>query len=159
MGDDTEEGIAQNTSFYFFKIFLIPFLILLSQPFLIVFQIYDKIHWIDIPFHFFGGASIAVSYVLFFIELRKKWYWTFMEPFIFFVFIVALVGTTGLVWELAEFSSDTLFYTAFQEGNADTMKDLFFDIMGGIVGCSVVLVVVGFSCLNAPKTKRESDVH
>lgn len=50
---------------------------------------------------------------------------------IFFIIIFSLA--MGVIWEFFEFVSDLLFGTHAQLNNTDTMLDLFFDFIGGII--------------------------
>ena len=50
---------------------------------------------------------------------------------IFFIIIFSLA--MGVIWEFCEFTSDMLFGTHNQLSNTDTMLDLFFDFLGGII--------------------------
>ncbi len=50
---------------------------------------------------------------------------------IFFIIIFSLA--IGMIWEFFEFASDLLFGTHAQLSNIDTMSDLFFDLIGGVI--------------------------
>ncbi len=50
---------------------------------------------------------------------------------IFFIIIFSLA--MGVIWEFCEFTSDMFFGTHNQLSNTDTMLDLFFDFLGGII--------------------------
>ena len=56
----------------------------------------------------------------------------------YFIIILSFVALIGIFWEFYEFLSDFFLssknYTQiFQQGAADTMGDLFFDLLGGTV--------------------------
>lgn len=69
---------------------------------------------------------------------------------------LALLGlgaalAAGAVWEIGEFASDQLLRTATQNGNADTMSDLCFDLVGGVAAGLLALVLGRRRCARAPK--------
>lgn len=89
------------------------------------YPVYDKIG------HFIGSATVALlgfSLVMILdkytkIKLNKG-------SLIFFIVIFALA--VGGLWEIIEFTSDTLIGTNHQPGLSDTMLDLIFDLLGGL---------------------------
>ena len=48
-------------------------------------------------------------------------------------FVIIFTMSLGAFWEITEFLSDNLFGTQLQVGLGDTMYDLIFDLMGGII--------------------------
>ncbi len=46
----------------------------------------------------------------------------------------ALALAAGALWEIGEYASDSLLGTFTQAGNDDTMRDLIFDLAGGLLG-------------------------
>ena len=56
-----------------------------------------------------------------------------MDKYAMAFIVVVLTVALGVVWEFAEWSSDLLFGTYEQWGYADTIKDLFVDMIAGIV--------------------------
>lgn len=97
---------------------------------------YYLVPWLDIPMHFFGGFFVA----LLFIWLRQ------IAPNIFggnsflgdIIVVLGFVALIGVLWEFFEFSFDYLVsarnlgLARSQMGIADTMGDLFFDLLGGL---------------------------
>lgn len=87
--------------------------------------------WIDIPLHLIGGAFAAVLF-----------YWLLgadinaLSYRMQFVLVLSFVTFIGVLWEFFEFLSDVFIssrgyaYVA-QASSADTMGDLFFDLLGG----------------------------
>jgi VanZ family protein len=51
---------------------------------------------------------------------------------------VAIVLLLSLVWEGAEWASDTLFQTQFAPSLSDTLSDLAFDLVGAVAGVAVI---------------------
>ena len=84
--------------------------------------------------HLLGGFSIAISFFLMIRILQKESFLGKMHPLILFVFIISLVSTAAVLWEFAEFIFDKVFYLSIQRSLEDTLGDLFFGLLGGIVG-------------------------
>ncbi|MEK7147126.1 MAG: hypothetical protein AAB772_02620 [Patescibacteria group bacterium] len=107
-----------------------------------------RFDWIDIPLHFLGGVFAAM------------FSWWFGHRFALFnifhndffsakggsasggkniLILIAVAATIGVFWEFFEFSFDYFvvsearfnFLNLAQPSKADTMADLFFDILGG----------------------------
>jgi hypothetical protein len=98
-------------------------------------SLYWLFPWVDIPLHFLGGLWAAV----FFAWLSLKFNLRFFEGRKFlwnFVLALSFVALIGVLWEFFEFSYD-FFSNSMdvskiaQPGLADTMGDLFFDLLGG----------------------------
>ncbi len=104
---------------------------------------YWSIPWIDMPMHFLGGFLVAMV----FIWLSQKYFSQFLSNFLlsgnknlFALIIITLgfVALIGVFWEFSEFLCDIFISTKgyawiAQQGVADTMSDLFFDFVGGLV--------------------------
>jgi len=99
---------------------------------------YHTYPWIDIPQHFFGGVLAALIFYLItyayprFFKLNSN----FPIPIILVVGWVALLG---VLFELMEFSYDSIIFGYLGIGNfpsqlglRDTIGDLFFDLIGGM---------------------------
>jgi hypothetical protein len=90
--------------------------------------------WIDIPLHITGGACVAFAAAMFIayaIKIKK------VPPLPWYFFILSVIGVVilvGVVWEFYEFLAD-VFYPVIlrQPSNADTMKDLADDLIGGFL--------------------------
>jgi len=54
------------------------------------------------------------------------------RPLIVF-FVIIFTMSLGAFWEITEFLSDNLFGTQLQVGLGDTMYDMIFDLVGGII--------------------------
>jgi hypothetical protein len=57
----------------------------------------------------------------------------------------------GSLWEMAEFSVDILFGKDTQKGLIDTMWDLVYDLLGGLVIASFGMIYVRYS---KPETRK-----
>ncbi|KKU15170.1 hypothetical protein A3A20_01215 [Candidatus Wolfebacteria bacterium RIFCSPLOWO2_01_FULL_45_19] len=117
--------------------------------------------WIDIPMHFVGGAWAVV--LLFWIfrtrsviglnhphgrspechlgvlgrgdEILSKWLGVILA--------LSFAAFIGVLWEFFEFFFDVFisskgYMAVAQLGTADTMKDLFFDLLGGLFAWAVI---------------------
>lgn len=98
----------------------------------------QRFDWIDIPLHFLGGIFAAM------------FSWWFGHRFLRFnifhndffkniLILIAVAATIGVLWEFFEFSFDYFvvsqarfnWLNMAQPSKADTMADLFFDMVGG----------------------------
>lgn len=98
-------------------------------------SLYWLFPWVDIPLHFLGGfwSAVVLAWLNLKFNLRffegRKFLWNF-------VLILSFVALIGVLWEFFEFSWDFLSNSMdvskiAQPGLADTMGDLFFDLLGG----------------------------
>lgn len=90
---------------------------------------YWRIRWFDMPMHFAGGVWLAGTAVWWFCHKDKIIKASFSQ--IFAVCIIATLGV-GLLWELLQawLGMVTVGHT---NAMSDTMGDLSFDLLGGIV--------------------------
>lgn len=96
-------------------------------------DLYSMFPWLDIPMHFIGGASIAVSTALLWRYKYDNQKTTVISRSFIFFWIIGIVSFTAIVWEFYEFTSDYFFHTEWQIGATDTTGDLFFGLLGGCV--------------------------
>lgn len=110
-----------------------------------IWRVYDYVVWFDKLVHFASGILFAlVCYNL--IENSKKTsvslFWLFLVTFSFSMMI-------GGVWEICEFSCDSLVNGNAQQwknltGHAvlfDTMFDLICDFVGSLIGASIAVLL------------------
>ncbi len=114
---------------------------------------YWTIDWFDMPMHFFGGFWVAMVYFW----LRQKRGLTqintrinadnisvnqrvnpHISALLTIVSCFGFVALIGVLWEFFEFGYDVLisskgYFFVAQQGTADTIGDLFFDLLGGLV--------------------------
>ena len=114
--------------------FLFPVLVLLIHAFFVIFGLYSIYEWIDIPMHFLGGMSVAVSFTLTLRSFQKQNLMGKMPFLIFLIFVVSLTALTAVFWEFWEFFADLYMELNAQLGLADTMADLFLGLIGGLFG-------------------------
>lgn len=95
--------------------------------------------WLDMPMHFLGGFWVAMAFVY----LISNYQFPILnESFLpkapLFIIILSFVAFIGVFWEFYEFLNDIFlssrnYSQIFQQGAADTIGDLFFDLFGGTV--------------------------
>jgi hypothetical protein len=56
--------------------------------------------------------------------------------------VVILAIALGVIWEFAEWGSDIIFGTYEQWGYTDTIKDLFVDMIAGIIMAALGLTLI-----------------
>ena len=114
---------------------LLLVLIVILHSLALYFFLYWRIWWFDNVLHFLGGAWLASALFYWAYFLRK-----IKENAVPALFVlVALVGFSaigGILGEICEFFYDHLLGRnigmALQLGVADTVTDLFFDLLGGL---------------------------
>lgn len=101
--------------------------------------------WLDVPMHFLGGVWVALFFAWFservqrigFSYARANFYGGFLMT-------LSFVALFGIGWEFYEFLYDVFLSRSrnyeflLQLGAADTISDLFFDLLGGAVGFALV---------------------
>jgi len=99
----------------------------------VFYSLYWNIRWIDIPIHFSGGVLIGLMF-LWLVDMYPR---QFRLPGNFWaraLLIVSFGALWGVIWEFTEFTYDLTVIgyglKLAQQGVADTMGDLFFDIVG-----------------------------
>ena len=105
----------------------------------IPFGLYDVFPALDIPMHFLGGASVSVSSALCLRQTKGIVMVEKIGKFFFFLWAVSLAGLAAIVWEFYEFLSDYFFQTVTQPSLADTVGDLFFGLVGGLVASAYIV--------------------
>ena len=96
--------------------FIFPFLVLILHVFLYLLGIYEVYTWMDIPMHFLGGFSAAITYMLLIDILHHENLIGKMHFLVYFIFIISLVSLTSVLWEFFEFSLDVMFNAYNQKG-------------------------------------------
>jgi hypothetical protein len=98
--------------------------------------VYDKIA------HFISAITIAIlGFVLVF--LLEQFSEQRCTRFMIVYFIVMFTMGLGAIWEIYEFTLDTLFGMRLQHGLEDTMWDLIFDLAGALIIASVANFYLG----------------
>jgi len=94
---------------------------------------YDKIVWWDLLMHVLSGVILGtVGNTL----INKKTGKNQLSKVVKFLFIVGIACIGGVIWEIYEFTIDSLFKLDTQlaktYGISDTMWDLILDFIGGV---------------------------
>jgi hypothetical protein len=115
-------------------IFGLLIFILLLHVIAIVNSWYWVYTWLDIPMHFLGGFWLAV---VFFYFVNPRLQIINYKLLITLISALGFVALVGVFWEFFEFLCDVFIFSkgyleVAQQGTADTMSDLFFDLLGGL---------------------------
>lgn len=116
-----------------FHILRLPILVFFVNAVLDATGIYVTLPWIDMPMHFLGGASIAVAGITLLAFLRTQGFVNELPFLLAMLFIMSFVGLAAVSWELWEFSSKHILNGNIQVDLPDTMIDMFFGLLGGLV--------------------------
>ncbi|MES2152209.1 MAG: hypothetical protein V4508_20720 [Pseudomonadota bacterium] len=95
------------------------------------FDAYGLYPWLDIPTHFLGG--MAMGYFFLAAIGQAQLALGPIDPLIQRLLAIGLTGMTAMSWEFLEFASDQLLGTTMNYGVQDTLSDLFFGLLGGLV--------------------------
>ncbi len=87
----------------------------------IIFSLYWRLWWYDIPAHVLGGVSVA---------LAAAWLQAIRGERPTFLFCISAVFAVGVAWEIFEAVSGL---TQFPQDTVDTIKDLCDDVIGGLI--------------------------
>ena len=104
----------------------------------VVFGWYHSYPWIDAPQHFFGGVLAAL--IFYWVNFRYPQFFRIVPGALApMLLVISWAVFLGVLFEFTEFLYDriavdylNLTYRYTQLGLADTMGDLFFDILGGL---------------------------
>ena len=102
--------------------------------------LYTMYPWLDIPMHFFGGASVAVTYFLILRFLQEK-HQLVLPGSARIMFVWGLVALTAILWELFEYSTTIITGLGLQGDLPDTMFDQFLGLVGGILMAFVLEMI------------------
>jgi hypothetical protein len=87
--------------------------------------------WLDIPTHFCGG--VAITYFFLVATTHSQLLIGHIPRVVHLLLSFGLTAITAVIWEFLEFSSDIALGTKMNLGVSDTLSDLFFGLLGGIV--------------------------
>ena len=98
-----------------------------------IFDAYATIPHFDVLAHIVTSVYIGFFGFVVIVILNDNWDDFCMSAYAM-AFVVALFTVVvGVIWEFQEWMSDYLFNSYLQYGDGDTVKDLFVDMMTGIV--------------------------
>lgn len=114
------------------EMFLYYIFILIADFIGCVCNLYNKVLWYDILVHFLSGMFTFVLALIIFRNISKN---NNKLPKI--LFSLGLVSLIAIVWEIFEFSMDSIIHTNLQHnqdtGVIDTMQDMIVATLGGII--------------------------
>ncbi|MGI6778926.1 MAG: hypothetical protein ACOX7R_13225 [Acetivibrionales bacterium] len=96
---------------------------------------YNKFWWWDIMLHSSSGLILgAVGFSLVDTLNRNEKVSINLSPVFVAVFSFCFTLTIGVIWEFYEFAMDSIFgFNMMKSGLVDTMWDLIFDAIGGLI--------------------------
>lgn len=98
-------------------------------------QFYEKFWWWDIMLHTLSGIIIGfIGFMLIYILNKEKKVNVNLSPGFMVLFAFCFAVSMGALWEIYEFSVDSLFGLHTQNGSlVDTMTDLIVDTLGALL--------------------------
>lgn len=87
---------------------------------------------LDIPMHFAGGVAIAWFIHRALVNAARAGWLAPFHAVTHVLLVLALVGSSTVLWEFAEYVSDRYFGTHAQGGLQDTLLDMALGCLGGI---------------------------
>ena len=114
----------------FFTLPAIVFIINLPLGF-----VYEAYPSFDIPMHFLGGVSIALTSVLFLKLFEEEKMLKIKNEFLFLFIVTCFVAFIAVFWEFYELI--LLFDLDYILGIEDTLLDLAMGLTGGFVGAAI----------------------
>lgn len=114
-------------------------------------NLYQRVWLYDKALHIYGSAVVGLLAFVVVYTLNYTRKVRLSLPFIGF-FTVTFAMAMGGIWEIMEFTVDSLFGKTTQNGLADTMWDLINDLIGGLITAAVGMLYVRYS--NPEERKR-----
>lgn len=96
--------------------------------------VYESYPWVDIPMHFMGGFSAAISLLGFGSYLMERKLMGKLDKVALFFFAISMVALIAVLWEFMEFGLDFIVDFKTQLSLKDTIGDLFMGLIGGVFG-------------------------
>ena len=96
---------------------------------------YHKFWWWDIMLHTLSGVILGfIGFLLVFLLNKEKQVNVVLSPLFIAIFSFTFAVTVGVVWEIFEFTMDSIFALNMQKsGLVDTMWDLIVDSIGAFL--------------------------
>lgn len=140
-----------------YRIFIPPEFQLISAAFVFLslflgsaLDFYYKFWWWDLVLHTSSGFLLGIAgFVMLFLLNQTDRFPVGMKPSFLCIFGVTFAVTLGVLWEIFEFSVDSIWpavnMQSRETGVFDTMKDLIVDTLG-----AVVVAITGYAYLKNP---------
>lgn len=114
--------------------------------------------WFDMPMHFLGGFWLAMVFMWLNpnFQIQNPKFIKLPNYLITGIITLGFVILVGVFWEFFEFLCDVFLFGAsyFQKGAIDTIKDLFFDLLGGLI---FLVIYKYFLKSNDAKSQQNKD--
>lgn len=94
---------------------------------------FEEIWWWDILLHLLMGINIALISFSIIFRLKEVKAHVQLSPFMIAFFSFAISMAAGGIWEIIEYILDTFLGFELQQPHPDTMIDLIFVFIGGLV--------------------------
>lgn len=95
----------------------------------------------DVLAHVLGGAAVAWTGMILLERWRRRG-WVTLRPFVLRDYLVfSSVALIGVVWEFWEFVMQATTGDIYQISIADTMNDLFMDLIGALLLIAVYRII------------------
>ncbi|NFH66909.1 hypothetical protein FC952_16330 [Clostridium botulinum] len=110
-----------------------------------------RYEWWDTMLHFVSGIIIGFFAIIILKKYNPHTSMNNYNPIFVFIFVLSFAALCGVIWEIYEFTIDTLFNLDMQGveccGVTDTMVDLIADLIGSIISYI-------FYCFNYKNNKK-----
>lgn len=116
-----------------FELNLWVFIALFLHNLGVLVKLYDTIWWWDKMTHFLSTSMIAAFGFVGIVIVDKYVDAIYLPPKFLPFFIIVFVGAMGVFWEIIEFIIDKTLSAGMQYSLSDTVIDLVFDNIAGIV--------------------------
>ncbi len=97
-----------------------------------VFELYNRYNW-DFLTHMISGIGAAAAFLAIISTFDKYTETINLTTWAMAFVVVLFTEASGVLWEMGEFASDTLFGTHEQQGLQDIITDLANDLIGAII--------------------------
>lgn len=110
-------------------------------------EYYIKYFWWDKMLHTLSGIMLGfLGFLLIYILNNEEKVNVYLSPFFMALFAFSFAVCTGALWEIFEFTMDSLFgFNMQKSGLVDTMWDLIVDTIGAIVSSTSGYIYVKYN--------------
>lgn len=90
--------------------------------------------WWDSTLHLYKGAYVGIIAITLFKVMVPSQVRENVSRWVLFLFVLSIGSSASVLWEIYEFLGDLTFtHTMQRGGNTDTMYDLLFGLIGGLL--------------------------
>lgn len=134
-----------------FEVLMYYLFIFLADFFGCILNLYNNVSWYDLLVHFLSGF---LTFILGYVVLKKIQGYNKKNKLLNTLFCLGIVALIAILWEIFEFSADSIIHSNLQHnldtGVVDTMGDLIVATTGGIIAS-----IIFWSGVNTRLTKRK----